>query len=287
MMCRCLMVAACLLVPLAAVESPDGRLEDNRPADGQAPVDVGIDQRLGATIPPEITVITGNGSAVRLGSLISDRPTVLVPAYYECPMLCGLNLQSVHTAASGLEDLQAGKDYRLLAVSFDPSDTPARARSRRDNLVQPQGRQLPWHFTIVDAADQQAFLDAIGWQVERVDGEFAHPAGAVLVTPTGRIARYLHGLDIASDDLRLALVEAGEGTIGSTMDQLLLLCYHYDPAQRQYGFFIANFLRAGALLVMLISGIGCWLLIRRIKRRRALATDTTDSQRAEGEGAWT
>ena len=228
----------------------------------------GVDERLGAVVPGELRLVDHHGEQRSLRQLIDGRATLLVPAYYSCPQLCGLNLKALSGCAEELEGIDLDTEVTLLAVSFDPADTASVAAERRRGLVGDDGGP-DWDFAVVDEADRDAFLRAIGWRVVRdpETGEYAHPAGAVVLTPDGRVARYLHGLEPRPRDLQMALIEAGEGSVGSTVDQLVMLCYRYDPAQRRYGLFVGGFLRVGALVVMLGAALGVVLLVRRVRRR--------------------
>ncbi|MFW5844782.1 MAG: SCO family protein, partial [Planctomycetota bacterium] len=148
-------------------------------------------------------------------------------------------------------------------------DTPARAAARRTSVIGEDG-EPSWRFAVIHPAHQQEYLRAIGWRVQQdpETGKFAHPAGFLVLTGDGRIAQQIYGLETAPEEPRLALVEAGEGSIGTLGDRMLLMCYHYDTASRRYAVAMSTFYRAGGLAIMLGSGVGLWFLVRRARRRR-------------------
>jgi protein SCO1/2 len=235
---------------------------------------VGVDEQLGRHVPAALTFRDQDDREVRLSDLLGGgEPVLLVPAYYRCPMLCGLVLESAAAAARGL-DWSPGRDYRLVTVSFDSEDRPAQARQKQAAVLAGCGdaRLTPgtWPFLSADAATAARLLDALGIRVQRQpDGELAHPAVAVVLTPDGAVSRYLYGIALAPRDLRLALLEAGAGRSGASLERALLLCYRYDPATRRYGLAIERFMQLGALVLAAGTGLGLALLVRRVRARVA------------------
>ena len=236
--------------------------------------EVGFDQHLDALIPLDVRLRDEAGREVRLGDYFTDKPVVLSLAYYSCPMLCGLHLQGL---ASSLKPLQfdAGKEFTVLTVSFDPRDTPERAAEKKKDTLSRYdrpGAEAGWHFLTGDADQVAALTRAVGfrYQYDEKRGEYAHPAGLVLLTPDGRIARYFFGVEYSPRDLRLGLVETAQGKIGTLVDQVLLFCFHYDPAMGRYSAVALNAVRAGGVLTILglVAFIGS-ALRRESTRRRA------------------
>jgi protein SCO1/2 len=244
------LLAALLLAP---VLSPAAILEQ---AD--------VEERLGAPVPLDLPFRDEHGREVTLRDVAggAGRPTVLVLAYYRCPMLCGLVLRGTLKAAA-----QVGLDgYRFVSVSFDPRDTPSDAQAAKDKQGEARAS-----FLVGDAAAISALTRAVGFRYlwDPATEQFAHPAVSVVLTGDGRISRYLYGVEPPARDLRLALLEAGEGKIGSLVDRVILSCYRWDPSQRRYGPAIQGFFRLGSLLIFVaVAGTLAWLW-RRDRRLHA------------------
>lgn len=217
-------------------------------------------EKLGDAVPFEATFTTSDGEQVRLGDLVrGDTPTVLVLTWYECPMLCGLVLKGVVDATAGLD---APIGYRLLTVSFDPKDTVPNAHRKQQATLAAMAAPRDWPFLIGHEDSIRALTDAVGFRYawEPSTKQFTHPAVAMVLTPDGRVARYLYGIDYGARDLRLSLIEASKGHTVSTLDRVMLTCFRYDPTTRRYGWAITTFLRTGAavLLLALVAGF-VWL----------------------------
>lgn len=259
-------IRAAVLLALAAL-APAQRVV--APADGTFdPLrDVGIDQRLDARLPLELAFRDERGVERRLGELLDGRPAVLVFVYYECPMLCNLVLNGLLRALRVL-DLDVGDDFDVLVVSIDPDETPELAAAKKASYLEQYGRDgaaRGWHFLTGEEPAIGALAAAAGFRYAYLPerDEYAHGSGLSVVTPDGRLSHYLYGVEYSARDLRLALVESGRGRIGSLADQVLLLCYHYDPRTGKYGLAILNGLRlAGGMTVL-----GLALLVARLVRR--------------------
>jgi protein SCO1/2 len=205
-----------------------------------------------------------------LGEYFGRKPVVLSLVYHGCPMLCG---QSTNGLAGSLKALtfDAGRDFTVLSVSFDARDTPETARPRRSAALARYARPQAddgWHFLTGDEAAIGALTRAVGFRWTRVPetGELAHAAATVVLTPEGRISRYFYGVEPAPRDLRLGLVEASSGRIGTVVDHILLFCYRYDPATGRYSTAILNAVRAGGVLTVLALGTLLAVLWRREAR---------------------
>ncbi len=231
--------------------------------------EVGFDQRLNEQVPLDLPFRDEAGRSVRLGEYFapkSDRPVILVLAYYECPMLCDLVLQGVATTLKPLSE-NAGKDFDVVVASFDARDKPeAAAESKRAVMARygRAGREQGWHFLTGPKASIDALTQAVGFRYvyQKERNEFAHPAGLVILTPSGKVSRYLFGIDFPPRYVRLGLLESREGKVGSLVDQMLLYCYHYDPAIGRYSAATMNILRlaAGATVIGLA---GLVVVLRR------------------------
>jgi protein SCO1 len=233
--------------------------------------EIGFDQNLGQMVPLDAAFRDEAGRTVRLGDYFGKRPVALVFAYYDCPMLCTLVINGLSSALAVLS-LNPGSDFEIVTVSFDPRDTPATASAKRavylERYKRP-GAAEGWHFLTGDRASIDRLTKAAGFRYawDADTKQFAHPTGVVVLTPEGRIERYLFGVEYGPRDLRMALVEASAGTVGNPVDALLLYCYHYDPMTGRYGLAIMRAMRiAGATTVLLIGGFVI-VMVRNEKRR--------------------
>jgi protein SCO1/2 len=250
-----------------------------RPAAGERPAQelpaalagVGFDQRLGETLPLDLAFTGEDGNPVVLRQYFGAKPVILTFVYYECPMLCTLVLNGL-TGALRAVPFTAGEDYAIVTVSIDPGETPALARAKKASYVgelpHPESAASGWHFLTGDTTAIAALTGAAGFRY-RYDAErddFAHASGILVLTPEGTISRVLYGIEYAPKDLRLALVEASAGKIGTFVDQVLLFCFHYDPAAGKYGTAIMRLVRAGGVLALLLTGIFVVVSLRRERR---------------------
>jgi protein SCO1/2 len=220
--------------------------------------DVGFDQKLGEAIPLDLTFRDEAGESVHLSKYFGKRPVVLSLVYFTCPMLCGMTMDGLVRSVRALK-FEPGTDYEILTVSFDPRDTPETASEKKRTVMAEYGRKSGpggWHFLTGDAASVAALTKSVGfryvWDAEQK--QFAHATGITVLTPQGRIARYFFGIEYPAKDLRLALIEASEEKIGNVVDQLLLLCYHYDPKAGRYTATVRNLVRGGAVITLLALG---------------------------------
>jgi len=239
------------------------------PVDAKAPIlqDVGIDQKLGAMVPADLVFMDEQGRDVRLGDYFGKRPMVLVLVYFQCPMLCTMVLNDVVRTIRAMSE-NLGSDFDILTVSFDPADTPAAAKLKRENYLAQYDRpggEAGWHFLVGGQQSITALTRAVGFRYvwDTKFKMFAHASGIMVLTPQGKISRYFYGIDYAPQDLRLALLEAAGGKTGSLADEVLLFCFHYDPATGKYGWAINRALKIGGALTVLILGSSIFMLLRR------------------------
>ncbi|MBP8131560.1 MAG: SCO family protein [Candidatus Hydrogenedentes bacterium] len=236
--------------------------------------DIYIEQNLDAQTPLDLAFNDEQGRRVRLGDLIKDRPVVLSLVYFECPMLCTRVLDGMVQAfdAGGL-GLKLGRDYSAITVSIDPRETPELAAKKKANYLAQyggDGGETGWHFLTGGEPEIEELAETVGFRYyyDESTKQYAHAAGIMILTPGGKVSSYMFGLEYLPRNLRLALVAAGEGRIGSLADKLTLLCYAYDPSKGAYGFYIMYALRLMGAAVVAALGL-FWLLHYRGARREA------------------
>jgi protein SCO1/2 len=270
-----LLLVSLLATPaLAQPQRPKSVPPPGKAAIEQIPIlrEVGIDQKLGDRVPLDLVFVDESGRDVRLGDLFRDRPVVLALVYYECPMLCTQVLSGLDGSLTALT-FSAGKEFDLVVVSFDPGETPALAADRRKNFInryRRAGSEGGIRFLTGRQESIAKLADAVGFRYaydEALD-QYAHPAAITLLTGDGRVSRYLYGIEFAPKDLRLGLVEASEGRVGTAVDTLLLYCYHYDPESGKYGMAIMNLIRLAGVLT--VVGLGAFIVISLRRERRVV-----------------
>jgi len=228
---------------------------------------VGIEQHLEEQIPPDLTFRDETGKTVRIGEYFGQRPMILNLVYYQCPMLCSEVMSGLESALRVLK-FDVGKDFDVLTVSFDPKETPEiAAKSKAEYLKRYKrpGAEAGWHFLTGPQESIDALTKAAGfqYQYDPKTGQFAHTTAIMVLTPQGKIAQYYFGVEYAPKDLRLGLVQASSGKIGTVVDEVLLYCYHYDPATGKYGAIISRILQLSAAATILILGGLLLILFRR------------------------
>ena len=231
---------------------------------------VGFKQRLDEALPLDAIFKDDNGREVKLGQLFGNKPVILAFVYYQCPMLCTQVMNGLSSALKVMPFV-AGKDYDVVLVSFDPRDTPAiAAEKKRAHLTywSTERDGAAWHLLTGNEASIHRATSAAGftYQWDERTGQFAHVSGVLVVTPEGRLSRYFYGVEFSPKELRLALVESGQGRIGSAIDELLLYCFHYDPESGRYGLVVMNIVRLGGVLTVLCMGSFILLMRRRESR---------------------
>ena len=268
-------VAVLLLLARSAFAQPLGPLVSipppGQPASERPKIlkDVGIDQKLDQLVPGDIPFVDETGKNVTIGEYFGKRPVVLALVYYECPQLCTLVLNGLVGSLETI-NFDAGNQFDVVAVSFDAGETPALAAAKRDLYLKRYRRPSAasgFHFLTGRPESIARLTDAVGFHFkydEAID-QFAHAAGITILTPQGHVSRYLYGIEYAPRDLRLALVEAADGKIGSIADQALLFCFHYDPVTGKYGFAVMSLVRLGGIVT-----VGAFLAFVWASRRKEL-----------------
>ncbi len=242
--------------PLPMVPSKTSGVIPTRLPDGLR--DVGIDQKLNAQMPLSLFFTDEAGRRVQLKDYFGKRPVILSFVYYDCPMLCTMVLNGL---VRGLRpvSLNPGSDFEIVTVSFDSKETAPLAESKKrvylNSYRRPSAAQ-GWHFLTGDEPSIRALTRAAGFNYrwDESGGQFAHASGIMILTPDGRMSRYFYGIEFSGRDLRLGLIDASAGKIGTAADQVLLYCFHYDPATGKYGVAIMNVMRLAALATLLLVG---------------------------------
>ncbi len=234
---------------------------------------VGISQNLNAQIPVDLQFRDENGKTVRIGDYFGKKPILLSLVYFDCPALCTEVLNGQLRTMKAIS-LDLGKDFEAVTVSFEPKDTPALAKAKRDVYAGQYGRPDAmdhWHFLTGDQPSISALTDAVGFRYAYDSSirQYAHAAAIMVLTPEGRIDRYFYGVVYPGRDVRLGLVEASEGKIGTVTDHALLYCYQYDPMTGKYGIVIIRVLRAAGGLTVLVLGIFMTMMFLRERKRPA------------------
>lgn len=231
--------------------------------------DVGIDQKLNEQLPLDLEFRNESGETVKLESYFGNKPVVLSLVFYECPMLCNQVLNGM-VGAFRVMSFRPGKEFEVITVSFDSRETPTLAAAKKSTYVAylPEEKRADaasgWHFLTGDETNIKRLINAIGFRYhfDEETNQFAHASAIYVATPQGKLARYFYGIEYAPRDLRLGMIEASENKIGSPVDQLLLYCYHYDPATGKYGAVVMNMIRLGGVATV-VAMLTLLLLLRR------------------------
>jgi protein SCO1/2 len=259
-----------VLITLALCAASVAAHADTSSTPPKLPGEVKAVQNLDAVVPMDLMFRDEEGRVVRLRDLFRGRPVLLNFMYYRCPMLCSMAMEGV---ASSLTELKftIGRDFDVITVSIDPRDTAKDAAEKKEKYVKRYGRfeaDRGWHFLTGHESAIKSLTSTVGfyYAYDIQQDQFAHPTMLTVLTPQGRVSRYLYGFDYKARDLRLALVEASANKIGTATDQLLLLCYHYDPTTGKYTRSTMNAVRAGGAATL--AGIASFIFVSLRRERR-------------------
>jgi protein SCO1 len=228
---------------------------------------IAIEQRIGHQVPGDIPFVDETGRQVTLGDYFGKRPVILALVYYECPMLCTQVLNGL-VSALGVLNFEAGREFDVVAVSFNPKEGPGLASQKKAAYIERYGRPQAaggWHFLTGSQESITRLTEAVGFKYEYDPkiGQFAHGAAIEVLTPKGTIAKYFYGIEYSPRDLRLGVIEAADEHLGTVIDDVLLFCYHYDPSTGKYGADILALVRAGAVATVLAFAVFLTVSLRR------------------------
>jgi protein SCO1/2 len=235
-------------------------------AQAQSGSNADIDEKLGQTVALDVPLKDENGSDITLKSLV-DKPTILILNYFRCQSICPIILTSVATVVNEMT-LEPGKDYRLVAVSFDPTDTPEMAREKKANYLNMMRRPFPpdaWRFLTGSAENTRAVADSVGYKYQQQGDMYLHPAAIIVLTPKGVISRYIYGSSYLPAEVAMAVKEAAAGEVRPTISKVLSFCYSYDPEGRRYVFSITRFF--GAAVLLLVAVFLVFVVFRKKKKQ--------------------
>jgi protein SCO1/2 len=272
--------------------APNGQKQMGEPADDKLPTvlhGVTIAQHLNQQLPLDSTFLDETGKAVKLGQYFDGKhPVLLALVYYKCPILCSEELKGL-TGALEMVSYRPGKDFQIVAISIDPTETPAIAASKKREYVTYYGHPesaAGWHFLTGQQPAIDAMAKATGFGYVPMPGpdgkkdQFAHASAIQIVTPEGRIAQYYLGVEYSPRDLRLGLIEASNHKIGTPVDTILTYCYRYDPMLNRHSLLIARIVQAGCLLTVLILGSYMLVMFRRDVRSNGTIGNQQHSAKA-------
>jgi protein SCO1/2 len=236
--------------------------------------DVSIEQKLNEQVPLDLTFRDETGQKVTLRQYFGKKPVLLTLVYYECPSLCGLVLQGLLKSLRVI-NYTPGEQFEIVTVSISPSETPELAAAKKANFLKEYGREeaaAGWHWLTGDEKNIRALADAVGFRYvyDPKTKQYAHAAGIMLLTPSGKISRYFYGIEYSPRDLRLGIMDASQGKVGSLVEKVILFCYQYDPTTGKYGLLVVRLIQLGGLVTLLILGgfIGTMFYRERMARTR-------------------
>ncbi|MEW5923281.1 MAG: SCO family protein [Candidatus Zixiibacteriota bacterium] len=236
---------------------------------------IGVNEHPGEQVPLDLIFTANDGREVKLAEYFNQgKPVILIMGYYTCPMLCNLVFNGVRDVVNET-DWTPGKQFQILTVSIDPTETSVLASAKKKNYLESIGKtgiEDGWIFFTGTEDQSRALADAIGFEYyyDEDNKQYAHAAVITILTPEGKISRYFYGIQFRELDVRLALMEAAEGKVGNTIDKLILYCYHYDPSAGSYTIFATNIMKLGGLVTVIVLGgliLVLWLRGNRKKTR--------------------
>jgi len=245
-----------ILVSLYLMPSVSFAITDTNQMEG-----VGIVEELGKSVPMNIPFTNENGDQVKIGDFFDGkRPVILNLAYLNCPRVCTFAINDVLNVVNNLDSLKLGKDYRVITMSFNPDEDYKLAHKKADEYRSKLKENAPdssWRFLTGEKKNLKEFTKKLGYHYKRDGKEYAHPTALIILTPDGTVSRYLYGIEHNTQDLKLSLLEAADGKIGSseTLNKVLLFCYEFDPVGKKYALRALNIVKAGGVVTLLFLGV--------------------------------
>lgn len=225
----------------------------------QDPSKVGVDEKLGQQVAKDIVLTEENGKTLKFSDLLNGKPIILNLVYYRCPGICSPLMNGLTQAVDNLADLEPGKDYTIITVSFDPRENSEMAAEKKINYLnqfkKKKNIENGWRFFTADSLNIAKITDAVGFRYIKQDNDYIHSGVITFLSPDGRVMRYLYGIDFLPFDVKLALIESSEGRVGSTVAKIVKLCYSFDPEGRKYTLNITRIIGAGMLVIIGIFAI--------------------------------
>ncbi|TLX77481.1 SCO family protein [Labilibacter sediminis] len=228
---------------------------------------IGVTERLDEYVPKDIQLVNIDGDTVLLSSIVKDKPTVLNFVYYRCPGVCTPLMDGI-TEVVNLSDMTLGSDYQIVTVSFDYNEGHELAKKKRNNysmVVEKEGFEDGWLFFTSDSANVSRLTQATGFTYKRTGNDFIHTAGLILLSPDGKITRYLNGTYFLPFELKLAVIESSKGIPGPTVNRILQFCYSYDPVGQAY---VLNITKVAGILILVIAGLVLFVLTVKPKKAK-------------------
>jgi protein SCO1/2 len=281
------MTATLVAVAPSTVHARDMGVGEEEGAANETPkelVDIGIDEKLGSKIDLDLKFRDEAGNVVPLSTYFHrGQPVLLSPAYYNCANLCNYHLNGMTEMMKKL-NWTPGKEFQYVVVSFDPKETPALATAKKANYIRHYGRPgaaIGWHFLTGDEASIKALMSQIGfkYQWDKEGKQWAHSSGTQVLTPNGEISRYFNGINFDPQTVRLSMVEASNGVVGTVVDKLILYCFHYDPKASKYTPYAMGVMRTGSILIILV--LAAFLAPFWFRQRKAMGVRTRSGVAAE------
>lgn len=280
-------VAAIVLAPVLMAQVAGYGDKQMGPANEKSSIlsKVGISQRLNQQLPLNLTFTDETGKQIQLSSYFGKKPAILALVYYQCPMLCSEELNGL-TSALLMVDHRPGRDFNIIVVSIDPSETPDLAAAKKRSYLKRYGKPETadgWHFLVGTQPNIDALTKAVGFSYTKIPGpdgkltQFAHASAIQIVTPEGKLAQYYMGVEYSPKDLRLGLVEASNHRIGSPVDNILTYCYHYDPGTNKHSLIVARVVQLGGLVTVVSLGSFMWVMFRHDSKQQSSAKDKQDT----------
>lgn len=229
--------------------------------------EVGIEEQLGKNIPLNLEFYDEDGYLLKLSDII-DKPTILNLVFFECRGICTPLLTELAENVNRV-DLEPGKDYQILTVSFDHTEKPQLAAAKKINYIKLLERPIKpsaWRFMTGDSINVKTLTDAVGYYYKKEEDQFIHAGALIFISPDGKITRYLMGIDFLPFNIKMALIEASEGKVGPTIAKLLKFCYAYDPEGRTYALNITRIIGIG--MIFLIAAFAIFLTVKPKKAKK-------------------